>query len=438
MVFGVSRLHNIVFKSVFALSIALSSTRLFAQQAEQKDQIENAFAAPEQPIAKAQDCQWALDQLQVREAWHLLSQQGYSNPGQGITLAQLDTGIIPLRSLMKTSDVSQGAWGLQFSPGQTALLPGLLNFVQPNLQPLDNDPNSPSFGHGTSTASLIVGWMPETGFDWSFIGIAPWVKLIPLKVTDSVVMVGNMSTGGTADLKNLAEGIHAASRMGAQIITISLGALFDSSNLIQEAVKEAIENGIIVIAAAGQTVPINMIPLPARLPGVIAVTASTRKKTHWNEAFVGRHIAFAAPGAGVCHITAQPTQKPLVNDSESSDLIQMNARNGGLLKFTEGLRNSSGTSYSTAFTAAAAALWLQRHNREELARLYGKKNISALFERVARTFAMETPPDWNTQRTGAGILNINRLLAAPLPCESKDTFSSCAVKSSSFLTSASR
>jgi subtilisin family serine protease len=386
------------------------------------------------PVQTSDECLWALEQMQVYESWNALARKGNDKPGLGITIAHLDTGVIPLRSLLFTNRISDGSDGLQFAADKSSH--SGFNFVQPSTSPLDNDPKAPSFGHGTSTASLLVGWLnPDANQRFEFRGLAPWLRLIPIKVTDSVVMVGNMSTGGSADLKNLAKGIELASSLNANVISISLGALFDSEKLLEKSVQKAIENGAIIVAAAGQTFPVGLVPLPARLPGVIAVSASTRDQKPWSEAFVGKHIDWSVPGARICHIKAGRISRtpniPLNVDS----IVRILGRHGETLNFTDSLISSSGTSFSTAYTAGAAALWLQFHTPEALASRYGRKNISNLFEVTAKTYAMETPPGWQSEKHGRGILNIHKLISAPLPCDDGDSKESCEVKTANFLNS---
>lgn len=392
----------------------------------------NANQNSAKQVQSADDCRWPMLQMQVPEAWNVLAQSGKSKPGFGITIAHLDTGIIPLNSILFTNKVSAGSLGVQL-PSMSSQVPGF-NFVQPELSPLDNDPKALSFGHGTSTASLFVGWLSASeNQPFEFRGLAPWIKLFPIKVTDSVVMVGNMSTRGTADLRNLAKGIELATKLKAHVISISLGAMFDAEGLIQKSVENAIENGAIVVAAGGQTFPVGLIPLPARLPSVVAVSASTREKMPWSEAFTGRHIDWSVPGADICHVRAGLVSGLPEFPIDIDSIVRISGRRGDELKFTDGLIISSGTSFSTAFTAAAAALWLQFHSPEELANRYGRKNISKLFEVTSKKFAMETPPGWQSEKHGRGILNIHKLITAPLPCGETDNKETCKVKTEHFL-----
>lgn len=382
------------------------------------------FIVQEHPVQNANECHWIAEQMEIQETWKILEQNGKHRPGQGITIAQLDTGIIPIPSLLVTAKQSSGSSGLQLpSPKQTT---HPFNLVQNILQPWDNDLHALNFGHGTTTASLLIGSMSNTGVsNFSFQGFAPWVRLIPIKVTDSVVLVGNMPTGGTADVRNLAQGINIATELHVDIISISLGAVFDEEGLIEPAIRRALENGIIVIAAAGQGMSANIAPLPARLPGVITVSASTFDKQPWSESFYGKHVDWSAPGVDVCILKAQQTKHPVSNSALDASIAHINGRNGDSLFFQDALVSTSGTSFSTVYTAAAAALWLQYHSPEALKNRYGQNNISKLLTHVAKHFAMETPNHWKTEKYGQGILNIRKLIEAPLPCQQNETPSLC-------------
>jgi hypothetical protein len=383
-------------------------------------------------LLNSDDCLWPYQQMEVFEAWSILRNHGHRLPGQGITVAQLDTGIIPTKSLQYTSLVSQGRDGLQQNT-QNALALNF-NLVTGRQEPFDDDPHSISFGHGTTTASVLIGWNDFVkGSDFHFRGVAPWIKFIPIKVTDSVVMVGHTSTQGTADLKNMAEGVTYSTSLGADVITVSLGGLFDTEQVMDKPIQEAINGGAIIVAAGGQGFHANIVPIPARMPGVIAVTASTKHKNPWKLAFFGEQMAWAAPGVDICHIHAKEIVHRNAQALAGANPVRIVDRRGELRWMTDEVMLTSGSSYSTAFTAAAAALWLQFHSPTRLRSIYGSKNISALFAKVAKRYAMDTPSDWNAHQFGQGILNIRKLIEAPLPCSESDSKKTCKVKTERFL-----
>ena len=178
-------------------------------------------------------------------------------------------------------------------------------------------------------------------------GVAPLAKLVPLRVTDSVVL---LSFG------KLAEAIRYAADDGHHVISISLGGPL-SSRFLERAVRYATQRGVIVIAAAGNVWP--WVVYPARLDDTIAVAACTCSHGEWSSSASGSAVDITAPGESVWRALASP--------------------NG----FS--VARSSGTSYATAVTAGAAALWLAFHGRDKLVRQYGEAGVPAVFKELLVT-----------------------------------------------------
>ena len=76
---------------------------------------ENSFQNSENPIRSSQECSWIFEQMEVFGAWKALAQQGLHRPGETITVAQLDTGVVPLNSLLATNQSTNGILGLHLS-----------------------------------------------------------------------------------------------------------------------------------------------------------------------------------------------------------------------------------------------------------------------------------------------------------------------------------
>lgn len=93
-------------------------------------------------------------------------------------------------------------------------------------------------GHGTHVAGIVAG-----SHSGGVYGIAPNVELIICKALDR---------NGSGDSTSVANAIEYAISKGANIINMSLGMSCDDWDL-HNAVKKAIENGISVVCAAGNS-----------------------------------------------------------------------------------------------------------------------------------------------------------------------------------------
>ena len=139
--------------------------------------------------------------------------------GQGIKIGIIDTGI----------DYNHPDL-LGFGPNGKVV--GGYNFINSGENPID------TVGHGTEVAGVIAA-------DGSLKGVAPKAKLFAYKVS---------SNGESVSSDLIVEAIHHAIEDKVNVINISLG-VNKTNNDIDEAVKEAVKNGIIVVVAAGNNGP---------------------------------------------------------------------------------------------------------------------------------------------------------------------------------------
>ena len=319
--------------------------------------------------------------------------------------------------------------------------------------------------HGTATSSVIVGPYAHTSAEPNALamrGVAPGAELIPLRTNTGVII-------GEARALQLAMAIRhavspAVSRVGfteaawadscirakeecrrgrvgdvcslvarpAQVISISLGGPRDligrAFPFLEKAMRLAEAQGVIVVAAAGQgpeggvgkalvkAIHGQGVVYPAAFDSAFGVAASNIKGRPWTATFRGPEVDVTAPGEGVWNAKfegrtaeAQPTVAP-----------------------------GKGTSFSTALTAGVAALWLDYHGRESVAATYGVAAVPSVFKWSVVTHGFDTPAQlcekaralnlayadgicqgssepWNTQQFGPGLLDLDKLLAAPLP-----------------------
>jgi subtilisin family serine protease len=166
------------------------------------------------------------------------------------------------------------------------LLPGK-NYVEKLtvLPPEDDDPES----HGTHVAGIIAAGLDN---GQGVAGLAPDVKILPLKVLDS------SRSGSYSDIR---QAVIDAANSQAQVINMSLVG-YDYSATLQDAIDYAVWRGRLVVAAAGNcpsgfTCDSNYpAAYPAAFPGVLAVGASSRFDQPAPYAIPKPYVGIAAPG----------------------------------------------------------------------------------------------------------------------------------------------
>ena len=159
--------------------------------------------------------------------------------GEGIKIAVIDTGV----NFAHPDFVSDGK--------NSDLLKGY-DFVE-----MDNFPQDTN-GHGTQVAGIISA-------NGQLKGIAPEAEIFAYRVSED---------GESVPSKLIVDAINRAILDDVDIINISLGVNM-THNQIQKSVNEAIKNGIVVVAAAGNGGPDpNSIGSPGSNPNAITVGAT--------------------------------------------------------------------------------------------------------------------------------------------------------------------
>ena len=97
-------------------------------------------------------------------------------------------------------------------------------------------------------------------------------------------------------MSGLTKAVHHAAARGAHVISISLGGAVPSIAL-HNAMRDAEEQGVIVLCAAGNQV--GFVVFPAAFDEVIAVAASTMDDQHWAGSCRGPAVDITAPGSSV-------------------------------------------------------------------------------------------------------------------------------------------
>lgn len=316
-----------------------------------------------------EDRGWALRRLGVPEAWALSEAQGRPDRGQGVLIGQPDTGVAGHDELRDALDLTHGF--------------DILRGVKDPSDPLQGDPwDQP--GHGTGTASvavsrgLLVEGLPGTGAPGSITGAAPKALLAPIRCIESVIRIRQSP---------VARAIEHARRQGCRIITMSLGGL--PSFALAAALKRAVEDNIIVLAAAGNCV--RSVVWPARYRRCIAVAGTNNADRPWKGSCRGKSVDISAPGEAVWRARRHTPSDPL-------DTIGC----------------GDGTSYAVALIAGVAALWLAHHGRERLVRsLAPGERLQDRFLRLLQATARQ-PDGWRSRKFGAGIADAAALLRADI------------------------
>lgn len=345
------------------------------------------------------DCSWPFLRIEL-DAAHALFKGG-KKPGEGVLVGVVDTGYIPSESIMDlTVPATRGVVTRNFAAGQTYVLQNHME----GGEPYDAYSSGDNHGHGTMVLNIIGGLtnslaVKKTG--WR--SLAPWVRMLPIRVNNGVVIMGGSEN---ADVERLADGIISAVNGGAQVVNVSLAALHDVNGRVRKAVEFAERRGVIVVSASAQFSPVSVLPFPGRIPTVISTTASTKYDTIWAQATKHPGLVIAAPGEDMCAPRAGYVENgfSLVNE------VGVELTWGHI--FSLGGR---GTTYSSAFVSGAAALWLSYHGAENIAARYGKENTARIFREVLLESGVDVPPNWEEIGAGKGILNVRKLLEAPLP-----------------------
>ncbi|WP_246158237.1 S8 family serine peptidase [Catellatospora sichuanensis] len=274
------------------------------------------------------DGQWFHAYLHSKEA-HKTSR------GAGVTVAVLDSGVDATHPDLSGS-----------------VLPGK------DLVSTDGDGRDDSAGHGTAMAGLIVA-------HGRVAGIAPDAKVLPVRFTEFE----------PGESTQLTKAIRWATAQHVDVISVSIGMSRDDAEM-RKAVQEAVDEGIVIVASAGNTPLATAIEYPAAYPGVLAVGCVDRKGNHAPISVRSSRIDVAAPCV----------------DVTSTNINHL---------WSVG----TGTSGSTAIVAGAVALVRAAHPD-----LSGPE----ITHRVTAT-AIDKGPDGRDPQYGYGVLDLVAALTANVP-----------------------
>jgi subtilisin family serine protease len=222
------------------------------------------------PTAFVETLPWGVDQIDADLVWAQMA-----NRGEGIKVALLDTGIN-----LKHPDLVDNIYGGY-------------NAIDPRKAPVD------TYGHGTHVAGIIAGVDNEIGV----IGVAPRANLYAVKVLD-------VNSGYISDV---IDGLQWCIDNQMQVINMSVGLLEDVESF-HEAITKAYEQGIVLIAASGNSGE-NSVIYPAKYSEVIAVGASdfNNQIPYWSSQ--GPEVDIVAPGLDIYSTFLGVTYRELIGTS---------------------------------------------------------------------------------------------------------------------------
>lgn len=201
---------------------------------------------------------WGVSDINASAAW----QAGLT--GKGVKIAIIDTGA------GSHSDLAI-AGGTNVISGS-----GTTSYTDDN-------------GHGTHVAGIIAG----QGLNGGVTGVAPGASIYAVKALNS------SGSGYTSDIIS---GIDWAINNGMNIITMSLGSS-TSVTALQDAVNTAYNDGLLIVAAAGNDGNSagtgTNIEYPANYTSVIAVAAVDSTNTRAYFSSTGSKLEVSAPGVNI-------------------------------------------------------------------------------------------------------------------------------------------
>ncbi|MBI4136718.1 S8 family serine peptidase [Candidatus Roizmanbacteria bacterium] len=307
------------------------------------------------------DDQWDMKKIQADRVWNL----GVGSSMPFTTVAVIDTGVDynheDLRDVMWTDE--NGKHGYDFVNN-------------------DDDPMDDHY-HGTHVAGTIGASVHNAH---GIAGVSDRVRIMAIK---------GLNRYGIGFDDRLAESIIWATNHGAKVINMSWGARQSDSPILRQALDYAQSQGVVSVAAAGNSFDDVIYYTPASFPNVIAVAASSPNDTRVPFSNWGLKIDVSAPGGGSQEECNAGLCENILSTESSSSAIPLShkvATNGA------GYARLMGTSMAAPHVAGAAALVLS-HN----------SNLSSTQVRnVLANAADDVDIEGKDTESGYGRLNVYR------------------------------
>lgn len=266
----------------------------------QKVKEEKKYVVLSEPNDPLYDSSWALANINALEAWGLTPETS-----DAVTVAVLDSGFaLNHQDLADQWHINEAEYGEgKEADGLDNDDNGLVddwrgfdfNNADNSAQAGEESPDGDGVSHGTEVAGLVGA---TTGNGVGIASVSRGASLLPIQV---------MSDEGEGFSSSIVLGIYYAVEQGADIINMSLGTSGDDP-AVREAVDFAVENEVVVVAAAGNcgsssqgicaNQPAGVVTFPASYSKVVAVGATSSSNQRASFSSYGQRLDMVAPGSG--------------------------------------------------------------------------------------------------------------------------------------------
>jgi len=264
----------------------------------------------------------SVPRIGAPDVWKMSDSQGQNVTGKGVTVAIIDTGI----------DYTHPDLGGCFGPSCRVI--GGYDFYNNDADPKDDH------GHGTHCAGIV-------GANGVLKGVAPDVKFYAYKVLSNTGS-GYMSTVITGVQRAMDPNQDGNYSDHADVISMSLGGPGDPTDPLSTAVDNAVDAGVVVAVAAGNSGPsMNTVMSPGCAPEAITVGATCKPNSTSGYCNDSRLASFSSRGTSSIYLIKPEISAPGVSIYS--------------LYLNKSYTTMSGTSMATPHVAGAAALLKQLH-----------------------------------------------------------------------------
>jgi len=324
---------------------------------------------------------WHIEVIGADRAWNMMTDPGTGEINyRDVRIGHIDTGY--------TEHPVFGPWN---GEQNNLITDQWTNFIETDQRsPIDPMNYKGHPAHGTRIGSVMYGNLPGT-----LRGVAPDCPVVPYRATNNVVISSLINSNTSAIGRAIR---HAVDATDCRVVSMSLGTpgfpFGTPARNMGHAVDHAYDCGVIVVAASGNNVS-DHVTYPGKYFRSICAGGIDPDRNIWREhdEDFRDFIDIFAP---------------------ASEIFRANSTHAnGRVNPGEYREDGDGTSYATACTAGAAALWLA-HRGSDLQQRYLEPWMTV---EAFRVLLKQTATPLNQTRPGVetGILNIVGLLEAELP-----------------------